>query len=304
VEEVVEVAVERAGRIAEVRPLAPELLVLIGIGSVQFGAAFANTLFDEAGPAGVVLLRLFLSAVILLTIARPSLRGRSRADMGAAIMFGVVLAAMNWSFYEAINRLPLGVAVTIEFTGPLVVAVAGSRRLLDLVWVVLAGAGVALLALRSGDQQGIHALGVVLALLAATCWALYILLSQRVGAAFAQLDGLAIALAVGTFLMLPAGIVQGGRALLTPHVLLGGLAVALLSSLIPYSLEITALRRLTAYRFGLLMSLEPAVAALAGVLVLGQQVTAVLAVALTMVIGASVGNIATARRLRAPQPEA
>jgi inner membrane transporter RhtA len=251
-----------------------------------------------------VLLRLFLSAVILLAIARPSLRGRSRADMGAAIMFGVVLAAMNWSFYEAINRLPLGVAVTIEFTGPLVVAVAGSRRLLDLVWVVLAGAGVALLALRSGDQQGIHALGVVLALLAATCWALYILLSQRVGAAFAQLDGLAIALAVGTFLMLPAGIVQGGRALLTPHVLLGGLAVALLSSLIPYSLEITALRRLTAYRFGLLMSLEPAVAALAGVLVLGQQVTAVLAVALTMVIGASVGNIATARRLRAPQPEA
>jgi inner membrane transporter RhtA len=286
-----------------VRTAPPELLVLGGIGSVQFGAAFADKLFAQAGPGGVVLLRILLSAAILLSIARPSLRRRSRADMAAAVAFGLVLAAMNWSFYEALNRLPLGVAVTIEFTGPLVVAVAGSRRFLDVIWVALAAGGVVLLALRGG-HHGVHTAGVVLALVAAACWASYILLSQRVGATFAQLDGLAIALGVGTFLVLPVGIVQGGSALLRPSVLGGGLGVALLSSLIPYSLEIMALRRLPASRFGLMMSLEPAVAALAGVIVLGQALTAVLAIAVVMVIGASVGNTLMARRLPAPQPEA
>lgn len=285
------------------RTAPPELLVLGGIGSVQFGAAFADKLFAQAGPGGVVLLRILLSAAILLSIARPSLRRRSRADMAAAVAFGLVLAAMNWSFYEALNRLPLGVAVTIEFTGPLVVAVAGSRRFLDVIWVALAAGGVVLLALRGG-HHGVHTAGVVLALVAAACWASYILLSQRVGATFAQLDGLAIALGVGTFLVLPVGIVQGGSALLRPSVLGGGLGVALLSSLIPYSLEIMALRRLPASRFGLMMSLEPAVAALAGVIVLGQALTAVLAIAVVMVIGASVGNTLMARRLPAPQPEA
>jgi inner membrane transporter RhtA len=286
-----------------VRPIPPELLVLGGIGSVQFGAALADTLFDEAGPAGVVLLRLLLSAAILLGVARPSLRGRARADIGAALAFGVILAAMNWSFYEALNRLPLGVAVTIEFTGPLSVAVAGSRRALDGVWVLLAAGGVLLLATRGG-HHGVHAMGVFLALVAATCWASYILLSQRVGAAFAGLDGLAIALGVGALLVIPPGVIEGGDALLRPHIVAGGLGVALLSSLIPYSLELIALRRLSAYRFGLLMSIEPAMAALAGVIVLGQPITAVLAVALVMVVVASVGNTVMARRLPMPAPEA
>ena len=285
------------------RPVPPEVLVLGGIGSVQFGAAFANQLFDQAGPGGVVLLRLALSGALLLAIVRPSLRGRSRRDLGFAVAFGVVLAGMNWSFYEALDRLPLGVAVTIEFTGPLVVAVVGSRRALDVLWVALAGCGVVLLALRGG-QHAVHAAGVALALVAAACWAGYILLSQRVGAAFAQLDGLAIALAVGTLLVVPVGIVQGGDALLRPAVLAGGLAVALLSSLIPYSLEIMALRGLSASAFGLLMSLEPAVAALAGVIVLGQAVSAVLGVALVLVVTASVGTTLTSRRLPRPQPEA
>lgn len=285
------------------RTAPPELLVLGGIGSVQFGSAFADTLFPQAGPGGVVLLRLLLSAAILLAFARPSVRGRSRGDLVSALAFGLVLAGMNWSFYEALNRLPLGVAVTIEFTGPLLVAVAGSRRVLDLVWAALATGGVVLLALRGG-HHGVHAVGVLLALVAASCWAGYILLSQRVGAAFAQLDGLAIALGVGTFLVLPAGIVEGGSALLRPSVLAGGLGVALLSSLIPYSLEITALRRLAAYRFGLLMSLEPAVAALAGVLVLGQALTSILAIALVMVVGASVGTTVTSRRIPIAAPEA
>jgi inner membrane transporter RhtA len=286
-----------------VRPAPPEVLVLGGIASVQFGAALADKLFAQAGPGGVVFLRLLLSAVILVAYARPTVRGRPRADTAAVVGFGLVLGAMNWSFYEALDRLPLGVAVTIEFTGPLVVAIIGSRRLLDLVWVALAGGGVALLASR-GSSEGVHPLGVLLALVAAVCWALYILLSQRVGRAFARLDGLAVALAIGTLVVTPAGIVQGGDALLRPHVFFGGLGVALLSSLIPYSLELMALRRLSAYGFGLMMSLEPAVAALAGVIVLGQSLTAVLSIALVMVVAASLGNTLTARRLPAPAPEA
>jgi len=279
----------------------PQLLLFGSIASVQFGSAFADKLFAQAGPGGVVLLRLALSALFLLAISRPSLRSRTRADLGAVIAFGLVLGAMNWSFYEALNRLPLGVAVTIEFVGPLAVAVGGSRRALDLIWVVLAGGGVALLAL-SGDHHGVSALGVLLALVAGTCWAAYILLSKRVGASFAALDGLAIALGIGTLLVIPAGVVEGGAALGHPGVLAGGLVVALLSSLIPYSLEIVALRRLSASTFGLLMSLEPAVAALAGVIVLSQHLTGVLLVALVMVVTASVGTTIVGRSTRAFDP--
>ena len=279
----------------------PQLLLFGSIASVQFGSAFADKLFGQAGPGGVVLLRLALSALVLLAISRPSLRGRTRADLGAAIAFGLVLGGMNWSFYEALDRLPLGVAVTIEFVGPLAVAVGGSRRALDLIWVVLAGGGVALLALR-GDHHGVSALGVLLALVAGTCWAAYILLSKRVGASFAALDGLAIALGIGTLLVIPAGVVEGGTALGQPGVLAGGLVVALLSSLIPYSLEIVALRRLSASTFGLLMSLEPAVAALAGVIVLSQHLTGVLLVALVMVVTASVGTTIVGRSTRAFDP--
>ncbi len=273
----------------------PQLLLLGSIASVQFGSAVANKLFSQAGPGGVVLLRLAMSTVVLLAISRPSLAGlrrRSRVDLTAAVAFGVVLGAMNWSFYEALNRLPLGVAVTIEFVGPLSVAVAGSRRALDVIWVVLAGGGVVLLATR-GETGEVDAFGVLLALCAGGCWASYILLSKRVGSRFAGLDGLGIAFVVGTLLVIPAGVVEGGSALGRPSVLAGGLLVGLLSSLIPYSLEIVALRRLSASTFGLLMSLEPALAALAGVLVLSQHLTGVLLVALVMVVTASVGTTIT-----------
>jgi inner membrane transporter RhtA len=278
-----------------VRTPPPQVLLLGSIASVQFGSAFAAKLFDQAGPGGVVFLRLGLSGALLLAISRPTLRGRTRADLGAALAFGLVLGSMNWSFYEALDRLPLGVAVTIEFLGPLAVAVAGSRRALDLLWVLLAGGGVALLALR-GSHHGITAFGVVLAMFAGTCWAMYILLSKRVGSAFAQLDGLAIALGVGTLLVVPAGVIEGGAALGRPGILAGGLAVAMLSSLIPYSLEIVALRRLSSAAFGLLMSLEPAMAALAGVLVLRQSLSGILLVAVAMVIAASVGTTVTQSR--------
>jgi inner membrane transporter RhtA len=273
----------------------PQVLLLGGIASVQFGAAFANTLFDRAGPGGVVFLRLAIGSLLLVAVARPSLRNRTRSDWTAVITYGLILGTMNWSFYEALDRLPIGVTVTIEFTGPLAVALAGSRRLLDLLWVAFAAAGVALLALR-GDRHGITALGVVLALCAGACWAGYILISKRVGRSFATLDGLAIAMCIGTCVALPAGVIEGGSALFALPVLGGGLCVAILSSIVPYSLELTALRRLSTAAFGLLMSVEPAVAALAGVLVLGQSVTAILAVAIVLVVAASVGTTLAHRR--------
>lgn len=282
------------------------ILILGGIASVQFGSAFAATLFDQAGPGGVVLLRLALAAVLLLAITRPRLTGRPPRQLLAAASFGLVLAAMNWSFYEAVDRLPLGPAVTVEFAGPLTVAIAGSRRLLDLLWAALAGGGVALLAFvgsgGSGSQSGgLDPWGLLLALVAGTCWACYILLSQRVGSIFPGLQGLAIALAVGAVALVPAGIVEGGSALLRPAVLGGGLAVAVLSSVIPYSFELTALRRVRAATFGLLMSLEPAVAALAGIVVLGQRLRPATLAALVMVVAASAGTTLEGGR-RTPPP--
>jgi len=274
----------------------PQALILVGIASVQFGSAFADTLFSQAGPAGVVLMRLGIGAAVLMALTRPRLTGRSRRDLLAAVCFGLVLASMNWSFYEALHRLPLGPAVTVEFIGPLAVAIAGSRKLLDLVWVVLAGGGVALLALGGGSHQSLDPVGLLLAALAGAFWAGYILLSQRVGSSFAGLDGLAIALTFGTILVIPPGIVEGGSALLRPGVLFGGFWVAVLSSLIPYSLEITALRRLSAAGFGLLMSLEPAFAALAGVLVLSQRLHLRTLAALAMVVIASAGTTIDANR--------
>ncbi len=190
--------------------LPPQVLLLGSIASVQFGAGIAVRLFDQAGPGGVVLMRLLLSGALLWAIARPRLRGRSRAAIAAAVGFGLILGTMNWSFYEALDRLPLGVAVTIEFLGPLVVALAGSRQALDLLWVLLAGVGVALLTLH-GDSSRVTLAGVLLALVAAACWAAYILLSQRVGAEFEALDGLAISLAVASLVVLPVGAGPGWR---------------------------------------------------------------------------------------------
>jgi inner membrane transporter RhtA len=281
----------------------PQALLLGSICSVQFGSAFATKLFDQAGPAGTVLLRLGISALALAAIVRPTLRGHTRREIGTVITFGLVLATMNWSFYEALSRLPLGPAVTIEFTGPLVVAVLGSRRLLDAVWIALAGGGVALLAFV-GDTHGVTAGGIALALTAAACWAGYIVLSKRVGASFARLDGLSIALLAGTLLVIPAGLAQGGSALLRPAVLAGGCAVALMSSLIPYSLEIVALRGLRPATFGLLMCLQPAVASLAGTIVLDQPITLPLVVSLVMVVTASVGATLSGERVVAGVEEA
>lgn len=277
-------------------------LVLGAALSVQFGAAYAVTLFDELGPGGTAFARLALAAVILVVVWRPALGGRSRVDLQTAALFGLALGLMNWAFYESIARIPLGPAVTIEFLGPLAVAVAGSRRALDAVWVALAAAGVLALARPWENGGDLDALGVGFALAAGACWAAYIVLSARTGRVFPGGSGLAIAMVVGTLVTLPAGVVQGGSDLLAAH-LIGAVAiVALASSLIPYSLELEALRRLPANVFGILLSLDPALAALAGFVVLDQSLAALDVVAIAAVVIASAGAAATSRGPVASEP--
>ncbi len=262
-------------------------------GSIQFGAAFAVTLFDSLGPGGTTLARLGWAAALLLVVWRPKLRGQPPGALRLAAAFGLALGLMNWTFYEAIDRIPLGAAVTFEFIGPLGVAVLGSRRPRDLMWVGLAAAGILLLADLGGESR-LDPVGVGLALFAGICWGAYLLLSARTGAVFSGGGGLALAMAVAALVALPAGLSQGGVDLLQPALLLSGLVVALASSVIPYSLELEALRRLPPGVFGVLMSLEPAVATLAGLLILGQDLGALQVAAIARVIVASAGAAATA----------
>ena len=269
-------------------------LVLTSIASVQFGAALAITAFDRAGASGLVLLRLVFASLILLAIWRRRLRRQTRRQLRLAVGFGVVLAVMNLAFYAAIARIPLGIGVALEFLGPLAVGVAGSRRRLDLLWVVLAGAGV--LALSGGDRHGLNLIGVLLALFAAAAWAAYILGNARMGRAFADGSGLAVAMCVAAVVAIPFGVPAGGRELLSPHVLVIGAAVGLLSSAIPYTFEMEALRRISTSVFGVLMSLEPAIAALAGFVILGQGLGLRELAGIALVIVASAGASRGARR--------
>ena len=263
-------------------------LVFVAIATLQVGAAFAVTLFDELGAAGASLLRLGLAAGVLVAWWRPRLGGHARADLAVVAAFGIALGTMNLAIYEAMDRIPIGVAVTIEFAGPLGLAVALSRRALDLLWVALAVAGILLLTDPFG-ASGLNAAGVGFALLAAAAWAVYIPLSARTGRLFPGGSGLALAMAFATLLVAPAGIAAGGERLLEPALLAAGAGVALASSVIPYSLELESLRRIPARVFGVLMSLEPAVATLAGFLVLGQALGARDLFAIGLVVAASAG---------------
>lgn len=280
------------------RPPAPPapILVVGAVASVQIGSATATRLFPDVGPGGAVLLRLVASAILLLAVSRPAVRTARRRDLGLAASYGLVLALMNLSFYLAIARIPLGIAVTIEFLGPLAVAVSGSRRLLDLLWVGLAALGVVLLA---GSGGRLDLVGILLAALAGCFWGTYILLAQQVGRVFSGAGGLAVALTVGTVVVAPYGIVTGGTALLRPSVVGRGVAVAVLSSAVPYSLELAALRRMRASAFGVLMSLEPAMAALSGLVFLGQRLALHDWLAVVSVMIASIG---ATRRPGAPEP--
>jgi inner membrane transporter RhtA len=265
--------------------------------SVQMGAAVATTLFDELGPAGTVLLRTGFAAAILVAIWRPKVPRRAGEPLRDAALLGIALAGMNLSFYAALDRIPLGIAVTLEFTGPFAVAIAGSRRVSDLLWVALAAGGIGLL--YPGVHGSLDGLGVAFALLAGAFWAAYIVLAARVGRGFSGGQGLALAMAVAAAMLLPVGVASGGGALGHPGALAAGLAVAVLSSAIPYSLELEALRRLRKETFGVLMSLEPTVAALVGLAVLGQELSATDAVAIALVVCASAGALGMAR---APAP--
>jgi inner membrane transporter RhtA len=284
-----------------------------GIFSVQFGAGLAARLFNQIAPAAVTGLRLWTSAAVMVVIgARPlrtALSGlvRRRAWRDAAVVagFGLTLAVMNFSIYQSFARIPLGISVTVEFLGPLGVAVASSRRLLDVLWVGLAGSGVALLA-RGGTAaatgHGSAAAGFAFALLAGLSWAAYILLSRATGQRFPGSAGLTIAMLVAAVLITPVGVAAGGKTLLRPAILLTGLGIGLLSSIIPYSLEMEALRRIPPRVFGIWMSLEPAVAALVGLVLLGQSLAAREWLAIGFVMVACAG---AARGAREPQiPEA
>jgi inner membrane transporter RhtA len=271
------------------------VLVLMGIVSVQFGGALAATLVPAIGAAGSVTLRLLIGTLILLAVARPRLSGHSRRAWGTVVLFGLALGAMNWSFYASLGRLPIGVAVTIEFLGPLVLTVALSRRGLDFLAVVAAAAGVVLISeALTVPFAELDLIGLGLAALAGACWAAYIILSKRTGAAFSQLDGLAIAMVVACLAVAPFGL--GSAPLWTPEILLKGLGIAVLSSVLPYSFELFALRRMSSRVFGILLSLEPALAALAGYLVLHQRLTGLQLLGIALVVGASALVMGTSRR--------
>jgi inner membrane transporter RhtA len=292
----------------------PSVLVVTGIFSVQFGAGLAARLFAQIPPAAVTGLRLWTSAAVMVVIGFRPLRNatsglvRRRAwrDAAVTVAFGLTLAIMNFSIYQSFARIPLGISVTVEFLGPLGVAVASSRRVLDLLWVGLAGTGVVLLT-RGGTSlsHGSHgeaAIGLAFALLAGLAWAAYILLSRATGQRFPGSTGLAIAMVVAAIAITPVGVAAGHAALLRPSILLTGLAIGLLSSIIPYSLELEALRRIPARVFGIWMSLEPAAAALVGLVVLGQALALREWLAVGCVMIACAG---AARGTREPQaPEA
>ncbi|AZM48564.1 EamA family transporter [Streptomyces sp. WAC 06738] len=284
----------RAGRLGGVA------LVVTGALSTQFGAAVAALLFPRAGALGVVTLRLTLAAALLMLIFRPRVRGHSRGDWAVLCGFGVALGGMNVAIYQAIDRIPLGAAVTLEVLGPLTLSVLAGRRMASLLWAALALGGVVLLS--GGGFGGLDPVGVAFALGAGCLWATYIVMSARAGARFPRADGLAIAMSVGAVISLPVGVASAGARLVDPATLGLGLAVAVMSSGLPYALDQFALRRLPAATFALMMSLAPAIAALAGYLVLDQGLTAVQCAAIGMVIAASIGAVRTPPR-PAARPE-
>ena len=270
--------------------LPPEGLIVLGAIFVQFGAGVAGSLVREYGPWPIVTLRIVFGAIMLLAVRPLRLRGASREALVSCIALGVILMAMNSSCYVALSRLPLGVAVAIEFWGPMTVAVLGSRRRLDLVWVALAAAG--LYTLTGGRLNADDAVGIVAIFIAGGCWALYILVGGRVARYWPDGRGLSLSMLVASLLVLPVSVSIGG-----------GVIVALFSSSLPYTLEIAAMRRLAASTFGVLLSLEPAIAAIAGFLILGQVLHPLDLAAIACVALASAGASLSARRLTVVQGE-
>ncbi|MBP0017308.1 MAG: EamA family transporter [Cyanobacteria bacterium SBLK] len=277
-------------RIAERISVPPIPLALLAIASMQGGAAFAKSLFPEVGAGGMLFMRVGFAAILLFILWRPKFTLQIRENFKLLCLFGIVMAVMSLSFYEALDRIPLGIASAVEFTGPLGLAALKSQRKLDLIWVILAAIGLLLLAPIGGFILDIW--GIILALIAAFCLATYIVLSARVGKVIPGVTGLAWAMGIGGLILMPIGIFSAGSALLQPRILLLGLSVAILSSALPYSLEMVALRSLPLNVFGVLKSLEPVAAALAGLLILGERLTlrAILAIVLISLAAAGVSR--------------
>jgi inner membrane transporter RhtA len=255
--------------------------------STQLGSTLAKSLFGQVGPLGMVSLRVGLAAIVLMAWQRPRLRGHLPQDYRLLVAFGLSLAVMNSLFYAAIARIPIGVTVALEFSGPLVVALLHSRRWLDGLWVALAAAGILLLSPL--HTASLDRLGVALALLAGVAWGGYILLSARVGRVFKGGEGLALSMAMGGLVLFPLGLTSAGTILFTPKILVLGLGVALLASALPYSLEMSALRRMPVNVFGVLLSLEPAIASLIGFVGLGETLTVDMIAAIGLIMIAAAG---------------
>ena len=265
--------------------------------SAQLGAALSRTYFHRVGPAGVVWMRLVFAGVGLLLYARPSLTSRSRHELLAAAALGVASGLGMLAFFESIARIPLGIAIAVGFLGPLGVALVGSRRLLDGLWVVLAAAGIALLTLGHPIGGALDLLGVAFALGAAACWAVYIVLMHRVGRSWPGIDGLALSIGVAAVVTAPFGLAAGPGRFAHPSLLVAGLGLAVLVPLAPYLLEFAALRRLPTRVFGMLMSLDPAIGALIGLIVLGQGLAISGVAAIALIIIASAGATLTGHGL-------
>lgn len=276
--------------------LLPVLAVLCSILSVQAGASFSKHLFLVLGPEGVTALRQLYSTLLLLLVFRPWKGGPARKDWGVVMLYGGLLGVMNLTFYLAIARLPLGIGVALEFLGPLTVAILSSRQARDFVWVACAVAGLALLIPWGGHTGALDLIGVMWALVAALCWGLYIIVGQKVSDRVHGGKAVALGMAFSLLLTLPVGVIHSGAALWSPSVLPWAIAVAVLSSAIPYSLEMMALKHIPAKTFGLMMSLEPAAAALMAFVIIGEQLSLTQCAAIALVIIASAGSSLTARR--------
>ena len=278
----------------------PVAALVASMASLTAGASFAKQLFAPLGAAGTTTLRVGFAAVLLLAFWRPWRIRWSLQALRSAALFGLVLGAMNLCFYLALRTVPLGVAIALEFSGPLAVAVAGSRRLVDFVWIALAAAGVGLLLPLWQFSAGLDAVGVGFALAAGVLWAGYILLGRR-AARIHPGPTLALALTAATALVLPFGVAEAGAALAQPHLLAAGLLLAALSSALPYTLEMFALARLPSQTFGILLSLEPALGALSGLLFLGERLSGVQLIAIGCVIAASAGTTLASQRRARPE---
>jgi inner membrane transporter RhtA len=276
--------------------LPPVVSILLAVFSVQGGAAVAKGLFPVIGPAATASVRSGVSAMILLAVFRPPVHRFTAAQWRAVIPYGVSIGVMNLIFYQALARIPLGLAVTLEFVGPLGVAIVGSRRALDAIWIVLAAFGIALIAPWQAGSA-IDPLGVAMALLTGGCWAAYIVLGGRVSRLLSGGVAVAIGMSIATLTVLPFALAAGGLASFAPRLFAAGAALAVLSSALPFTLEMNALHALPARTFSILMSLEPAVAALCGLVLLGEHLTKAQWLAVGLVIAASVGATVTARQV-------